>query len=159
MSIASVLMLAGALGAGGLAAPSTAPQSCVLRRGLATGDWDLPPTGPGSFGAIDGDLFLNGAALYHLSGTIAEVGLACPSCRGGTYAGTLDDGVGAGPDYVVSGTWYGDFFSGKGTLQGEIFKNVGPAQISVGKMQGRYKDPMGVPDPVGSFAARWKICD
>jgi hypothetical protein len=157
--IALALMAAGMISAGPLAETSVAQGGCTLTRGAGLGNWDLPPAGPGSLGAIDGDLFLNGMAVYHMTGVIMEEGLACPSCRGGTFFGTLDDGIGIGPDYTVSGTWFGDFFSGQGTWQGTIFKDVGPAKIPVGRMRGIYKDPMAVPDPIGTFAARWVLCD
>ena len=157
--VAVALTAVGMIGVGSLGETSVAQGGCIVMRGLALGDWDLPPGGPGSLGTMDGDLFLNGVALYKLSGTIQEEGSPCLSCRQGSFSGTLDDGIGIGPDYEVSGTWFGNFFSGQGTWRGTISKPVGPALVPVGRLRGVYKDPFGGPGSVGSFAARWVLCD
>jgi hypothetical protein len=75
----------------------------------------------------------------------------------GEVSGTLDDGVGPGPDYLVDGYYYGTvvFDGGVGELDLVLRTSAG---VRVGSLHGRFSDPGGLPGPVsGSFAGRYAI--
>jgi hypothetical protein len=156
--LAVALFVLCATGAGWIA-ETQAQGTCTLRRGLGAGMWELP-LAPGAVGSLDGVLYdpSGPVLLYHFAATLNDVPTPCLSCIEGTVAGTLDDGIGPGPDYIVQGSYKGLFLNGTGTFKATIYKTIGPAFIPVGRMHGVFDDPPGIPGP-GDFKCRWAICD
>lgn len=137
------------------AAPAIAWFAC--QDGPAAGDWLLPQTSGGSDGWMDGKLIdpvLN-QGIYAVSAVLTDVPSPCLSCVQGTISGTLDDGVGVGPDYYLVGEYSGQWLSGQGTYWAKI---VPPgSNTSVGLVWGDFADAPGTPGH-GSFDGRWEIC-
>ena len=94
----------------------------------------------------------------HFVATLTDVPSACLSCIEGTLDGTLDDGIGPGPDYVVRGHYLGSFFGGNGQWTATIFPAGAPQTTPVGRIRGMFDDPPSNAGP-GSFACRWMIND
>jgi hypothetical protein len=125
--------------------------------GPAAGDWDLPSGSGTSDGFIDGKLIdpVTNTGLYQFLAVLTDVPTPCLSCIAGTIDGTLDDGVGPGPDYIVIGEYTGHWLSGRGSFEAKI---VPPgSNTSVGIIKGDFSDPPGVPG-IGSFEGSWEIC-
>lgn len=157
-SIASVALVA-TLAFGALDGASAQTTTCTLRRGLGQGSWDLPTTSAGQ-GAFAG-LFLipnNPTFGMQFIGTLTDIPSPCLSCIGGTLHGTLDDGIGPGPDYDVVGTYSGLWLSGSGVWTAQIHSLHTPQPTLVGRVGGTFHDPPVNGGP-GTFACRWKICD
>lgn len=131
-------------------------SQCVT--GMAKGVWELPDTAAGGF--LSGELLLGTSStpLFALTGTLNDVQTPCMSCREGVIDAVLDDGVGPGPDFLVKGTYFGGYFSGKGTFSAQILEPIGPALVPVGRVLGTYSDPLGPLAVLGTFAGRWGIC-
>jgi hypothetical protein len=129
----------------------------VCQSGPATGEWLLPLTSGGSDGYIDGKLIdpVTNTGLYAFTAVLTDVPTPCLSCVGGTISGTLDDGFGPAPDYVVIGEYRGLWLSGQGTFEAKIAPPG--STVSVGKVSGTFHDAPGTPGP-GSFEGRWEIC-
>jgi hypothetical protein len=142
-----------------LAHDARAQNSCTLRKGVTRGDWDLP-AGVGSLGFLDGKIYQGNSTtvLYRITGVLDEVNSPCLSCREGSLQGDLDDGIGPGPDYYVSGQWIGSWFTGEGTWRATIYKPIGPALVEVGRTKGQFQDPPPNAQ-LGRFTGRWAICD
>jgi hypothetical protein len=141
------------------AAWAALPQgTCTLRRGVGQGMWALPLSSSGT-GSLDGILYTSGPSFaYHFTATLTDEPTPCLSCIEGSIHGTLDDGIGVGPDYLVHGHYDGAFLSGQGTFTAKIFPATGPAVSPVGRMRGVFDDPPGNTTP-GTFKCRWAICD
>jgi hypothetical protein len=134
-----------------------AQSPCTPRKGPTKGVWELPdyinPTGYAKGLLYDG---ISGHAVYVFKATIDEVPGPCLACRQGNVIGELDDGVGPGPDYYVTGTWNGHQFSGQGSWTATIYKPIGPAIIAVGALKGTFNDPLGSTTP-GRYDGSWEI--
>ena len=119
--------------------------------GPMQGVWELPHTQQGKgflAGSVDA---LGGGALYAFDALLIDVGSPCLSCIEGTITGTLDDGIGPGPDYLVSGRYIG-FFTGEGMLQATLTR---PSGVPAGRIVGRFDDTSW--DEPGAFGGRWTI--
>jgi hypothetical protein len=133
-----------------------APQPAPCRSGSAAGVWDLPE--PGLGGSADGFLRLGVQQVeYHFVATLVDVPSPCLSCVEGDVQGTLDDGSGTAPDYVVRGSYLGSFFAGAGRFRARVFR---PNQTTaVGDLVGTFQDPPAGAPQVGIFRGNWLICD
>lgn len=131
-------------------------QRGALLRGPASGIWEQPEGGGafvlGTLDALDG-----GPALYELRATLAPYPVMCPACVAGSISGTLDDGIGPGPDFLVLGSYVGDiaFDGGVGDFALIVKK---PGGTRVGSLRGHFSDPGGQGSPrIGSFVGRYAI--
>jgi hypothetical protein len=122
--------------------PGTGLAQQGTRYGRARGDW-LPASIVGTFDTH------GGARPLTLEATLLPLPLMCPACLGGEIQGTLDDGVGPGPDYLVQGSYRGDLISGRFVL---VLRN--PNGTVAGSMRGRFRDPFL---PSGSWVARYTL--
>ena len=124
--------------------------------GLAFGEWELP-SGWGSPGFMSGKLTdpTGSYGIYAIDAVLTDVPSPCLSCVEGTIYGTLDDGIGLGPDYYLVGEYSGFFFSG----EGEFFAKIVPpgSNTSVGIVEGKFADPP-FPGGIGKFEGKWEIC-
>lgn len=136
-----------------------AQSSTTIRRGYGNGNWDLPTASAGQ-GTIDGIFFIPNVPNFsmHFTGTLTDIPGPCLSCIGGTLQGTLDDGIGPGPDYIVDGAYHGSWFSGKGNWTASIYAANSPQTTPVGRVRGVFDDPPPNGGP-GTFACRWVIND
>lgn len=154
-SVASVALL-GALAVASTT-NSTSPAAVDCRSGPGAGIFDLPAssTQPGT---IDGVLSLGvtGVVAYYINGDLSFVPTPCLSCIEGKIEATLDDGIGAGPDYVVRGRYIGNWMSNSGNFSASVFTLSGNQRV--GKISGTFNDPHGSTQP-GHFDAQWRICD
>lgn len=124
--------------------------------GVALGDWDSPTTS-GGYGFLSGKLADPTVTygIYAFEAVLTDVPSPCLSCIEGTIDGTLDDGVGTGPDYYVVGEYHGSWFGG----DGEFFVKIVPpgSNTSVGVVEGKFSDPPW-PSGIGKFKGKWEIC-
>jgi hypothetical protein len=119
--------------------------------GTASGICELPPNG---FVLGSLDPFDSGESSYTLQATLLDSGLAmCPACILGKIQGTLDDGIGRGPDFLVDGFFGGDIPSGAGTFGARVKR---PNGADVGWIRGEFRDPF-VSQQAGSFVGRFRI--
>lgn len=144
------------------AAPAAAPVSCQTSSGGGLGTWTTPEYhgGVGQFQAV---VTLRGAApaQYTFSGTLIENDfgpIACLSCLSGELIGTLDDGVGPGPDYYIEGGYFGDWLRGAGSFSGVIRDEPFPVSAPVGFVQGRFAENPAFASQ-GALLAVLEICD
>ena len=123
--------------------------------GVGSGSWVLPSGSGTSDGYLAGTLYLSPAGTFRFAfnATLTDVPTPCLSCITGTIDGTLDDGVGPGPDYKVKGTYSGVFVTGKGSFTCEIRTLTG---TTVGKIDGTFTDPPSSTTP-GTFKCTWSI--
>jgi hypothetical protein len=123
--------------------------------GPGSGTWVLPSGSGTNDGYLAGTLYLAPANTFRFSfnATLTDVPTPCLSCITGTIDGTLDDGVGPAPDYIVKGSYSGLFVSGKGSFTCEIRTLTGTV---VGKIDGTFSDPPSSSTP-GTFKCDWKI--
>jgi hypothetical protein len=122
--------------------------------GPAVGTWELPEF-PAMSGSVLGSLepVGGGASLYVLQATLIDLGAACPACMIGEIHGTLDDGIGPAPDYLVEGGFGATYPGGAGTFLARVKR---PNGTPAGWLRGRFEDPPGSPQP-GSFLGRFRI--
>ena len=121
--------------------------------GPMRGVWELPQTMQGKgFLAGTFDMF-GGGTLYAFDAMLIDVPSPCLTCIEGTLVGTLDDGIGSGPDYLVTGSYLGSFFSGEGVIEATLSRPSGAA--AAGRITGRFGDPSS--DELGAFGGRWTI--
>lgn len=144
------------------AAPAAAPASCRPSSGSAMGTWTTPEYhgGVGQFQAV---VTLRGATTtqYTFSGTLTENDfgpITCLGCLSGELIGTLDDGVGPGPDYYVEGGYFGNWLHGTGSFSGVIRDEPFPVSPAVGFAQGRFAERPAVVSQ-GVLIAMIDICD
>lgn len=125
--------------------------------GPASGTWELPSGSGKSDGYVNGTLYLDPADTYRYSfnATLTDVPSPSTSGIGGTIAGTLDDGLGPAPDFVVKGTYSGLFVTGKGSFTCEV-RTIDTGKV-VGKIEGTFSDPPASTTP-GTFTGDWSIC-
>jgi hypothetical protein len=83
-----------------------------------------------------------------------DVGSACDACVEGMIAGTLDDGIGPGPDYLVRGRYFGTIY-GFGSYRVDVFRPRGT--VPIGSIRGRWVDEVDESGP-GEFGGRFRIC-
>ena len=138
-----------------LAAPAVA--AVALINGPTWGDWDLP--NGASNGWAKGVLQdTSGNTIFKMKAKLVEFPSPALSIRNGKLKGVLDDGSGLPwPRYTVSGSWSGNAFTGEGTFNAIISRQVspmGPVAL-VGKMAGKYSDP-GWWWPIGKYKGEWK---
>ena len=122
--------------------------------GPASGVWQLPEFTVadgfvlGSLDSVDG-----GASIYAFQATLTDSGAACPACIVGEIHGSLDDGLGPAPDYLVDGAFFGIYPGGTGSFRARVKR---PDGTLVGWIRGRFEDPPGSPD-TGSFLGHFRI--
>lgn len=119
--------------------------------------WDLPSSGPS--GLASGALFLGQSTpQYAFAATLVDTTPpGCLACLSGTVQGTLDDGVGVGPDYIVRGVYSGASLTSSGLLRIGIFDPITNARV--GRMNGDFVDmPTTIPQ-FGAAAGSWLLCD
>jgi hypothetical protein len=129
-----------------------APIQC--ENGVGYGTWDLPDLAmPGT---VDGDLYVSNATAprYHFHASLIDVPSPCLSCIEGDIHGTLDDGIGPGPDYIVTGHYNGSFFGGRGLWHAKVHDAAGALH---GKLRGRFNDPPTNVPHAGHFIAQWEV--
>jgi hypothetical protein len=127
-------------------------RSDATLRGQASGFWNLPGSTDGFvLGTLDA---VEGTALYSIQARLVASGVACPACVAGELLGSLDDGAGPSPDYLVQGYYYGTVVYDGGVGEFEAVLRT-PGGARVGALQGRFSDPGGM--PAGSFHARWAL--
>src|SRR5262245_43173725 len=81
-------------------------NSGAFQEGDARGTWDLPI--PGANGQVLGTLFDSEGDLWlHFQAGLVAAPALCQACQTGLVAGTLDDGIGSGPDFLVDGLYVG----------------------------------------------------
>jgi hypothetical protein len=150
-------LLIGAAVLGAVLVPSGgAAADFACQDGIALGDWDLP-SGSSSYGFMSGKLAdpTGTFGIYSVDAVLVDSGSPCLSCVAGTILGTVDDGIGPGPDYYLVGDYSGLFFTGKGTFAAKI---VPPgSNTSVGVVEGKFEDPP-FPGGIGAFKGKWEIC-
>jgi hypothetical protein len=95
------------------------------------------------------------AVAYTLSANLIDVSSPCLSCIEGELVGTLDDGIGPGPDFVVHGHYLGSFFTGSGSFRAEVLSLSGAHRV--GRITGTFDDTPITPGP-GTFDGRWRVC-
>ena len=127
------------------------------RSGVTSGAFAVPEFNNDD-GFVSGDLYQGDFLIvrYHWEGTLHRIKSPCLSCIEGTIEGTLDDGIGPGPDFVVRGRYVGNFFVGNGDFSARVFKTTGGAAL--GSIHGTFSDPPNDGAP-GSFLGSWRICD
>jgi len=125
--------------------------------GPASGTWELPSGSGKSDGFINGTLYLSpaGTFRYAFNATLTDVPTPCLSCISGTIAGTLDDGAGPAPDFLVKGSYDGSALTGKGTFTCVIYPLTSTQEV--GKIEGTFSDPPASTTP-GTFKGNWSIC-
>ena len=138
--------------------PGRAQASCTTRIGQTQGRWNLPHQA-GSQDHFDGTWVTSNLPWpsYRFQGTLTDLPTPCMSCIVGTLQGTLDDGIGPSPDYVVTGLYSGIWLSGSGQFQARI-QSAGPQPVTIGDVRGNFADSPGTPGG-GSFRGRFKMCD
>jgi len=137
--------------------PAAQPLSSLdCQSGPGSGRWELPSGSGKSDGFIDGVLYLAPADTYRFSfsATLTDVPSPSLSTFTGTIEGSLDDGFGPAPDYLVKGSYSGSVFTYQGSFTCEIRTLTGTV---VGKIDGTFSDPPTSTTP-GSFTGEWKIC-
>ena len=139
------------------------PVASAVGAGKVSGVWELP-LGPQN-GYVDGDLYApstvptsSASPAYHFTAVLKALPVPVTMMLAGTIQGTLDDGVGPGPDYLVSGSYAGLLSTviGTGTFSAQIAQ---PAVSSPsGFIAGNFIDmPMSLSPVPGHFNGRWKI--
>jgi len=116
--------------------------------GTGRGMWTTPEYHDGS-GMLFGSALLKGSqpALYTFEATLTDAmstgPIVCLGCLDGDIVGTLDDGIGVGPDYYVFGSYFGVFSSGDGMFRGVIRDTPFPVSPPVGTFDGRFMENPG----------------
>ena len=151
-------VLAGLALALGLVDPGQAHSSCTTRIGGTQGRWNLPLQANGQ-DTFDGTLITANIPWpsYRVQGTLTDIQTGCMSCVSGSLQGTLDDGSGPSPDYVVAGTYSGLWLNGTGQFVARI-QTPGGQPVAVGEIRGKFADGPGLPGG-GSFRGRFQMCD
>jgi hypothetical protein len=109
------------------------------------GVWDL------SQGLVLGtlDTFHGSGRPLALEATLLPYPLMCPACWGGEVEGTLDDGIGTGPDFLVDGGYAGDVAAGTFAFTLRL-----PDGTPAGSMRGRIQASWSGP---GGFTGRYTL--
>lgn len=132
------------------------PSARPCHSGAAAGAWKLPILGQN--GSVDGFLFspTSASPTYHFTAALLAGPTPCTTCLHGQIAGYLDDGVGPAPDFVVQGTYSGQWPSGAGTFSASLFRPTaaGPTGFVSGTFQHSPTSSAG-----GHFSGNWTICE
>lgn len=135
------------------ATPQTSGRGAFFQ-GPAAGILDrLPPGAPNGYMMGSLDDVSGPGMVYVLSASLVELGVACPACFAGLIDGTLDDGIGPGPDFLVMGSYYGTLPDGTGTFRAAVLR---PGGALAGRITGRLADPPETSQP-GIFRGRWRL--
>ncbi|MGQ0552852.1 MAG: hypothetical protein ACT4PU_06490 [Planctomycetota bacterium] len=132
-------------------------------QGKASGQWQLP-FGPQP-GFVNGSLYMSSpvptpstSPAYHFAGVLTAKPVPSSTMLAGTIQGTLDDGVGAGPDFLVVGTYSGQLSGMTGTGSFSVQTISPSAATPSGAISGTFTDMLISPTSApGSFTGRWKI--
>jgi len=125
--------------------------------GTAKGIWQLPEPRY-STGTAEGMLDSSGGAeVFAFRAKLTEIVTPCLSCREGDLNGTLDDGDGPAPDFVVLGHWTAGQLTGQGSFEAWIWKVSAPLAAPVGRFEGDFDDPPMPPGQPGSFSGVWTL--
>ena len=102
-----------------------AVASYACQDGVTSGQWDLP-SGSSSFGFLSGKLAdpTGTYGIYAIDAVLVDDPSPCLSCVTGAIYGTVDDGIGPGPDYYLVGGYSGIFFTGQGTFAAKIVPSL-----------------------------------
>jgi hypothetical protein len=116
-----------------------------VRHGRVDGLWEL------SQGVVLGtlDTFQGGGRPLALQAMLFPFPVMCPACWVGQIAGTLDDGIGVGPDFLEEGGYAGDLATGAFAANLRL-----PDGTPAGSMRGRIQASWSGP---GSFAGRYAL--
>jgi hypothetical protein len=154
-SAARLLAAALLVALSGSQAEAGAPQAGTTVSGVAKGIWQLPEPQYAT-GSAQGTLYtLGGASVFAFRAQLSEIVSPCLSCREGDLNGTLDDGEGPGPDFLVLGHWTAGQLSGQGTFDTWIWKVSAPLAAPVGRFEGDFNDSPIPPGLPGSFSGTW----
>ncbi len=139
----------------GLPARPLSMQDC--QSGPGSGTWELPSGSGKSDGFISGTLYLDPGHTFRFDfgATLTDVPNPSLTLLTGTIDGSLDDGFGPAPDYLVKGSYSGSVYTGAGTFTAEI--RTLTSTVPVGKIEGNFSDAPGSTTP-GLFTGNWKIC-
>ena len=141
----------------GAQADAGAPLAGTTVSGIAKGIWQLPEPQYAT-GSAQGTLYtLGGASVFAFRAKLTEIVSPCLSCREGDVNGTLDDGEGPGPDFLVLGHWTAGQLSGQGTFDTWIWKVNAPLAAPVGRFEGDFNDPPMPPGLPGPFSGMWTM--
>jgi hypothetical protein len=131
--------------------------------GKASGQWQLPFGSQPGF--VDGFLYAgspvptpSASPAYHFTGVLTAKPVPSSSMLAGTIQGTLDDGVGPGPDFLVVGSYDGllSGMTGTGHFGVQIISTS--SAVPSGFVAGSFTDMLISPTPApGTFGGRWKI--
>lgn len=150
-------LFAAALLAGICAWPADAGSQGTSVSGIAKGILMQPEPQYG-IGFARANLFALGAGPdFTFRAKLTEIVSPCLSCREGDIDGTLDDGVGASPDYLVQGHWIADQLSGIGSFDSLIYAAAAPTGPPVGKLEASFNDPPLPPGFAGPLSGTWTI--
>lgn len=132
------------------------PTPVLCPSGVVDGVFALPATSSGAGQAV-GVLFHGSTSTvaYTFTANLTDVPTPCLSCIEGEIDGTLDDGIGPGPDFLVRGHYRGASLNGTGWYWAQVLTPGGGTLA--GRMGGTFSDPMGIPGP-GTFDGRWRVC-
>ena len=128
----------------------------VCDGGSSHGSWRLPSQSQGT-GLASGrwiDSTTNQTA-YRFRALLTDLPTPCLSCLEGTIEGTLDDGVGASPDFVVRGRYFGAFNGGFGQFELSVLRPGGGGLV--GTAVGDFEDLLG-DGLAGRFLGTWRVC-
>jgi hypothetical protein len=142
----------------GTASPALAISQTALAcdSGPAAGPWRLPTQSEGT-GIASGRLIdsTTNQTAYRLRALLRDVPTPCLSCLQGDIEGTLSDGVGPSPDFLVRGSYFGSFMGGSGQFRARVLR---PSNLEVvGIITGDFQDLWGDGE-VGRFLGDWRIC-
>ncbi len=141
----------------GSQAEARAPLAGTTVSGIAKGIWQLPEPQYAT-GSAQGTLStLGGASVFAFRAQLSEIVSPCLSCREGDVNGTLDDGIGPGPDFLVLGHWTSGQLSGQGSFETWIWKVSAPLAAPVGRFEGDFNDPPMPPAQPGPFSGMWTM--
>ena len=138
----------------GSPADAASPLAGSSVSGIAKGILGMPEP-QYTTGSAQANLLPFGAGPnFSFQAQLTEIVSPCMSCREGDIQGTLDDGVGTGPDYLVQGHWTANQVSGIGSFDSFIFKPTGPFTFPVGRLECGFYDPY--PGP-GTLSGNWTL--
>ena len=142
----------------GTAAPALAvsPVQAACSGGTAAGLWRMPTQSEGT-GIASGRLIDSSTnqPAYRMRALLRDVPTPCLSCVQGDIVGTLDDGVGPSPDFLVRGDYFGSFMGGSGQFRLRVLR---PSNHQVvGIVTGDFAD-LPSDGTLGQFTGEWRIC-
>jgi hypothetical protein len=134
-----------------------APGAGTSVSGIAKGIWQLPEPQYAT-GTAEATLYpLGPGPVLAFRAKLTEIVSPCLSCREGDLVGTLNDGVGSSPDFIVNGHWLASQLSGQGSFESLIWKAGSTSGVPVGKLEGDFNDPPFPPGFPGPLSGMWTL--